>query len=261
MVVLHRDPAPLRPVALRDLPADLGHHAAKLIAFLILQGKHFAYWRQLVFAEHFSRQLGYRAVVPFTISVCSRQLKVSSIPFALRNLKWFLENKAIPIRLPELQKVLEAMVDDKIIRRFENAKATPESKLTVSINSFSYKKGLPEDASGNGGGFTFDCRGLLNPGRFEKYKSLTGRDKSVQDFLMYQTEMPVFLQHVYSLVDISVNDYLKRNFENLQINFGCTGGQHRSVFAADSLAKHLQQKFGCNVTVKHIVQEEKNWVN
>lgn len=186
---------------------------------------------------------------------------ISSIPFALRNLKWFLENKAFPIRLPELQKVLEAMVDDEIIQRFENAKATPQSKLTVSINSFSYKKGLPEDTSGNGGGFTFDCRGLLNPGRFEKYKSLTGRDKAVQDFLMYQTEMPVFLQHVYSIVDISVNDYLKRDFENLQINFGCTGGQHRSVFAADNLAKHLHQKFGCNVKVKHVVQEEKNWVN
>lgn len=186
---------------------------------------------------------------------------ISSIPFALRNLKWFLENKTFPIRLPELQKVLEAMVEDKVIQRFENAKATPESKLTVNIHSFSYKKGLPEDPSGNGGGFTFDCRGLLNPGRFEKYKKLTGRDNAVQDFLMYQTEMPVFLQHVYSMVDISVNDYLKRDFENLQVNFGCTGGQHRSVFAADSLAKHLKQKFGCNVKVKHVVQEEKNWIN
>lgn len=186
---------------------------------------------------------------------------ISSIPFALRNLKWFLENKSFPIRLPELQKVLKAMVDDNIIQRFENAKATPESKLLVSVHSFSYKKGLPVDPSGNGGGFTFDCRGLLNPGRFEKYKSLTGRDKAVQDFLMYQTEMPVFLQHVYSMVDISVNDYLKRDFENLQINFGCTGGQHRSVFAADSLAKHLQQKFGCNVQVRHVVQEEKKWIN
>ncbi len=186
---------------------------------------------------------------------------ISSIPFALRNLKWFLENKSIPVRLPELQKVLEAMVSSEVIQRFENIKATPESKLTVNIYSFSYKQGLPEDPSGNGGGFAFDCRGILNPGRFEEYKKLTGRDKAVQEFLMYRTEMPVFLQHVYSMVDISVSDYLKRDFDSLQVNFGCTGGQHRSVFAADSLAKHLKQKFGVKVQVKHIVQEAKNWVN
>lgn len=186
---------------------------------------------------------------------------ISSIPFALRNLKWFLENKKFPIRLPELQKVLEAMVSEEIIEQFENIKAGPESRLTVNIHSFSYKQGLPEDPSGNGGGFAFDCRGILNPGRFEEYKKLTGRDKEVQDFLLYRTEMPLFLQHVYSMVDISVSDYLKRNFESLQVNFGCTGGQHRSVFAADSLAKHLKQKFGVNVQVRHIVQEAKNWQN
>ena len=186
---------------------------------------------------------------------------ISSIPFALRNLKWFLDNKSIPIRLPELQKALEAMVSDEVIQRFENVKASPESRLTVNIHSFSYKQGLPEDPSGNGGGFAFDCRGILNPGRFEEYKKLTGRDKEVQDFLMYRTEMPVFLQHIYSIVDISVSDYLKRDFESLQVNFGCTGGQHRSVFAADNLAKHLKQKFGVKVQVKHIVQEAKNWIN
>ncbi|MFN3402590.1 MAG: phosphotransferase [Cytophagaceae bacterium] len=186
---------------------------------------------------------------------------ISSIPFALRNLKWFLENKTIPIRLPELQKVLNEMVDDEIIKRFENIKADSNSKLTVKINSFSYKQGIPEDLSGNGGGFVFDCRGILNPGRYDEYKKLTGRDKEVQDFLLYRTEMPVFLQHVYSMVDISVTDYLKRNFESLMVSFGCTGGQHRSVYAADSLAKHLKQKFGVKVVVKHCVQDAKNWIN
>jgi len=190
-----------------------------------------------------------------------KQHFISSIPFALKNLKWFLENRAIPIRLPELQKVLAAMVSDEIIERYENIKATKESKLTVKIQSFSYKKGLPEDTSGNGGGFVFDCRGILNPGRYADYKKLTGRDKPVQDFLMYQTQMPLFLQHVYSLTDISVTDYLQRGFESLMVSFGCTGGQHRSVFAADSLAKHLQEKFGCKVQIKHIVQEEKKWIN
>ncbi|HXA01382.1 MAG TPA: RNase adapter RapZ [Cytophagaceae bacterium] len=186
---------------------------------------------------------------------------ISSIPFALKSLKWFLENKKIPIRLPELERVLQEMVNDEIINRFENVKASKESKLTVRINSFSYKGTLPQDTSGNGGGFVFDCRGLLNPGRFEQYKKLTGRDKEVQEFLMYQTEMPVFLQHAYSLVDISVNDYLQRDFDSLIISFGCTGGQHRSVFAADSLAKHLKEKFGVKVEVKHIVQDAKEWKN
>jgi aminoglycoside/choline kinase family phosphotransferase len=186
---------------------------------------------------------------------------ISSIPFALKNLKWFLENKKIPIRLPELERLLHEMVNENIIKRFENEKASKESKLTVRINSFSYKQIMPSDTSGNGGGFVFDCRGILNPGRFEQYKKLTGRDKEVQEFLMYQTEMPVFLQHIYSMIDISVNDYLQRDFDSLMVSFGCTGGQHRSVFAADSLAKHLKEKFGVKVEVKHLVQDAKGWVN
>lgn len=186
---------------------------------------------------------------------------ISSIPYALKNLKWFLENKTMPIRLPELQKALNAMVEEPVIQRFENIRATSASKLVVKICSFSYKAGIPDDSSGNGGGFVFDCRGILNPGRFDEYKKLTGRDKPVIDFLMYRTEMPAFLQHVYSLVDISVSDYLKRDFESLSINFGCTGGQHRSVFAADQLASHLASKFGCNIELSHKVQDAKNWIN
>jgi aminoglycoside/choline kinase family phosphotransferase len=186
---------------------------------------------------------------------------ISSIPFALRNLRWFLQNKSIPIRLPELQRVLYAIVDDEIIKRYDIVKAGPDSKLTVSINSFSYKKGLPEDTGENGGGYVFDCRGIYNPGRFDAYKKLTGRDKEVQEFLLHQSEMPAFLQYVYGMIDISVQDYIKRGFENLMVSFGCTGGQHRSVFAADSLAKHLKEKFGVKVEVKHIEQESKNWIN
>ena len=186
---------------------------------------------------------------------------ISSIPFALKNLKWFLQNKNIPIRLPELQKVLWAIVDDEIIERYDTIKAGPECKLTVRVNSFSYKKGMPEDLSGNGGGFVFDCRGIYNPGRQEEFKSKTGRDKEVQEFLLHESEMPSFLQYVYGIVDITVQDYIKRGFENLVVNFGCTGGQHRSVFAADSLAKHLKEKFGVNMELHHIEQESKNWIN
>jgi hypothetical protein len=186
---------------------------------------------------------------------------ISSIPFALKNLKWFLENKEMPIRMPELQKLLHAIVDDKIFAKFDTFKAGPDSKLTVRINSFSYKDGIPEDISGNGGGFVFDCRGLLNPGRLPEFKTLTGRDKPVQEYLIHKTEMNSFLQHVYSLVGISVEDYLKRDFSNLIVSFGCTGGQHRSVYAADKLAEHLQEKFGVNIEVRHCEQEKKNWIN
>jgi aminoglycoside/choline kinase family phosphotransferase len=186
---------------------------------------------------------------------------ISSIPFGLKNLKWFMNNKKIPIRLPELQKLLFALTDDKIISRFDTVKAAPDCPLTVHIRSFSYKCGLPDDESGNGGGFIFDCRGILNPGRYEEYKSKTGRDKPVQEFLIHKTKMPSFLQHVYSIVDITVEDYIQRGFSSLTIGFGCTGGQHRSVYAADKLAEHLKEKFNVKTVVHHREQELKNWNN
>lgn len=186
---------------------------------------------------------------------------IASIPFALRQLRWFLENKKIPIRLPELQKVLWTIVADGIISRYETVKASNDCPLVVEINSFSYRNGIPEDQGGNGGGFIFDCRGIFNPGRFDEYRQLTGRDKEVQEFLLHRSEMPAFLQHVFGLVDISVQDYIKRGFESLSVSFGCTGGQHRSVYAADCLATHLEEKFGVKINLKHIEQESKNWIN
>src|SRR5690606_2722285 len=144
---------------------------------------------------------------------------------------------------------------------YETPIAGDDCPLTVYISSFSYRRGIPEDKSDNGGGFVFDCRGIFNPGRFGEFKKLTGRDKEVQEFLLHKSEMPSFLQYVYGIVDISVNDYLRRNFQSLVVSFGCTGGQHRSVFAADSLAKHLQEKFGVKVAVRHLIQDAKNWVN
>jgi RNase adaptor protein for sRNA GlmZ degradation len=131
----------------------------------------------------------------------------------------------------------------------------------VDIKSFSYRKGYPADESSNGGGFVFDCRGILNPGRFEEYKCLTGRDKEVKDFLEQKTKMPDFLNSIYDVVDISVEDYIKRGFQNLSVSFGCTGGQHRSVYAADALARHLKNKFGVTVRLNHLIQDAKNWCN
>lgn len=186
---------------------------------------------------------------------------LTSIPLALTNLKWFINNQSIGISLPEFRRVLDICVDDEIIQQFTPLQATEKTPLTIKINSFSYKKGLPEDSSGNGGGFVFDCRGILNPGRFEEFKTQTGRDKSVKDFLEQQTKMADFLNSVFDIVDITVEDYLKRDFESLMISFGCTGGQHRSVYAADALARHLRNKFKVKIELKHLIQDEKNWIN
>jgi len=186
---------------------------------------------------------------------------LTSIPLALRNFKWFLQHKQIGIGLPEFERLLGLMVEEEVINRFEPVRADENTPLVIHINSFSYRKGIPADQSGNGGGFTFDCRGILNPGRLDEFKPLTGRDKAVKDFLEQQTRMPEYLNSVYDLVDISVEDYIRRGFESLIVSFGCTGGQHRSVYAADALARHLRNKFHVKIELHHIEQEAKNWVN
>ena len=186
---------------------------------------------------------------------------LTSIPLALRNLKWFTENQRMGIAVPVFEKCLRFCVSDEVVNRFEPLRATDATPLVVEINSFSYRKGIPADTTDNGGGFVFDCRGILNPGRFEEYKKLTGRDKNVKDFLEQRTKMPDYLNSVFDIIDIAVTDYIKRDFSHLVINFGCTGGQHRSVYAADALARHLKNKFHVKIDLHHRVQEEKNWVN
>mgnify|MGYP001244516342 FL=1 len=136
------------------------------------------------------------------------------------------------------------------------------NKLNINVRSFSYKKEIPVDPSGNGGGFVFDCRGILNPGRIKNYKSLTGRDREVIDYLEKETKILEYLKSVFAIVDLTIEDYIQRDFTNLEVNFGCTGGQHRSVYSADALAKHIQEKFPeVQVTLEHVIQEEKNWIN
>jgi aminoglycoside/choline kinase family phosphotransferase len=186
---------------------------------------------------------------------------LTSIPLALRNLREFFQHQSIGISVPEFRKVLDMCVADEIIQQFTPTRATDETPLVIKICSFSYRKGWPEDVSGNGGGFVFDCRGILNPGRVDSMKTQTGRDKEVMDFLEQQTKMPEFLNSVFDIVDITVEEYIKRGFESLMISFGCTGGQHRSVFAADAMARHLKNKFKVKVELSHCVQDEKNWQN
>ena len=183
---------------------------------------------------------------------------LTSIPIALRNLKWFLSNKRVGIRLPEFERMLGLMVEEEVIHRFEPMKATEDTPLVVRINSFSYKKGIPADQSENGGGFVFDMRGILNPGRIEEYKKQSGLDKPVKDFLEQQTRMPELLNSVFNIIDISVEDYIRRDFGSLMVNFGCTGGQHRSVYAAEALARHLRNKFKVKLILQHTNKE--NWV-
>ncbi|MET3731881.1 RapZ C-terminal domain-containing protein [Moheibacter stercoris] len=137
-----------------------------------------------------------------------------------------------------------------------------ENKLQINVRSFSYKKGIPADTSGNGGGYVFDCRGILNPGRIQEYKTKTGRDQEVKAYLESETKIQEFLNAAFAMVDISIQDYLDRGFSNLDINFGCTGGQHRSVYSADAMAQHIAEKFpAAKVEVQHVEQEAKNWIN
>ena len=183
---------------------------------------------------------------------------LTSIPLALQNLKWFADNQNVGIAVPEFKKVLEICISDDVIQEFTPIQATEETPLLITVNSFSYKKGIPTDISENGGGYVFDMRGILNPGRIEKYKKQSGLDKDVKDFLEQQTDMLTFLNGVYSIIDISVTDYIKRGFSSLMVNFGCTGGQHRSVYAAEALARHLRNKFKTKIVLTHTNKE--NWV-
>ncbi|MBF1555014.1 MAG: phosphotransferase, partial [Prevotella pleuritidis] len=123
--------------------------------------------------------------------------------------------------------------------------------LVVRVFSFSYRKGIPEDSSGNGGGYVFDCRSTHNPGRYEPYKKLTGLDEPVIRFLEDDGEILTFLAHVYDLADHHVQRYIQRGFISLMFSFGCTGGQHRSVYCAQHLAEHLHEKFGIEVHITH----------
>ena len=130
--------------------------------------------------------------------------------------------------------------------------------LVVTVSSFSYKKGVPRDTSGNGGGYVFDCRALPNPGRYPEYRCYTGKDRPVIDFLQGDEAVEQFLVSVQQLVGASVKKYLERNFTSLTVSFGCTGGQHRSVYCAERLAKWLLENFNCQVVVNHVEQQQKN---
>lgn len=183
---------------------------------------------------------------------------ISSIAPALKSLELFLSQHPQIPAYPELRSLLEQLCSKDMQARFKQPEKAVDARLQVTINSFSYKNGIPKDKSSHGGGFVFDCRGILNPGRYVAYKHLTGHDAQVQDFLKQETKMPEFLDHVCSIVSINVEDYLSRGFDHLSVSFGCTGGQHRSVFAAEQLGAYLSNKYNVPVTISHL--NEKKWM-
>ncbi len=170
---------------------------------------------------------------------------LQSVPYALANVKWLLNNVALPIKLPALMKAFAAMLDSESLQP-----ATEPERLAVRVSSFSFHRGVPQDNSGHGGGFVFDARGLPNPGREERFKSLTGKDAPVIEYLEQHPSVHQYLSHAEALVDGSVSNYQQRGFKNLMVSFGCTGGQHRSVYLAESLAKHLRSQ-GIDVILRH----------
>ncbi|MFM2267923.1 MAG: hypothetical protein RL757_1364 [Bacteroidota bacterium] len=176
---------------------------------------------------------------------------LTSIPFAIDQIGELMKTLKLPVKLKELTKCLKLLVESDQFEGFDKRKYQ-NSPLVVRVSSFSYKKtGYPKDPTENGGGFVFDCRFLHNPGRYDEYKKLTGLDDSVKLFLKNQTEIDGFLQNVYMIVDKAVENYLERSFDSLSVHFGCTGGQHRSVYSAEATARHLEDKYGVKVVLEH----------
>ncbi|HUC52493.1 MAG TPA: RNase adapter RapZ [Candidatus Cybelea sp.] len=177
---------------------------------------------------------------------------LQSVPYALKNLRWLLHNVRLPIPLPALMKAFKDMLASEKLQSL----ATDADNLVVRIFSFSFHHDLPKDESGNGGGFVFDGRSLPNPGREERFKTLTGKDAPVIDYLNQQESVHQFLAGVLSLIDASITAYQQRGFKNLMVSFGCTGGQHRSVYLAEQLAKRLRGRNGLEVAVRHLELEK-----
>jgi len=194
---------------------------------------------------------------------------LQSIPYALDNLRFLRENSKIGFGLSSLMHVIDSMAASPVLYGRQTDVASghqgnsghelpvdqvtlaAEKNLTLSIQSFSYKKAIPADYSSNGGGFVFDCRALPNPGRYDEFKPLNGKDQPVADFLKKEPSVEEFLHHTFSLVEQSIDTYLTRGFEHLMVSYGCTGGQHRSVYCAEALAKYLKSKYEITVDLVH----------
>ena len=177
---------------------------------------------------------------------------LTSISHGIRNLEGLIERADLPIKLPELNRVWSSLIDSHSLRHI--GESSPD-KLTIQLWSFSYHRGVPRDPSGNGGGFVFDCRILPNPGRSPEYEEMTGMDLPVSNFLDGVEEVQTFLRDVKVMVDRAVDHHLRRGFTDLTVAFGCTGGQHRSVYFAERLAEHLKVRQNLSIKLRHREQE------
>lgn len=178
---------------------------------------------------------------------------IKSILPATKNLKYLLETGKIDFDIPQIHRVFETLINSEEFKLYED-RVLPNKKLTVTLTSFSFKREIPIDLADNGGGFVFDCRGLNNPGRHLEFKFINGRDSKVIQFLEKHSDVTKFLSSIYPLVDSTIESYLERGFNDLMVNFGCTGGQHRSVYCADKMFEHLKNKYDINIFLSHIEQ-------
>jgi len=255
---LQYDIASLLYDAKADLPPDLrqqllDHYLDSLSGFLDLDRSAFM---QYYYAYVYVRIMQALGAYGFRGFYERKEHFLQSVPYALKNIRWLLHNVELPVALPTLMEAFKSVVASDKLQGL-TAASEPE-RLTVRVFSFSFHRGLPQDETGNGGGFVFDGRSLPNPGREERFKTLTGKDAAVMDYLNQQESVHQFLAHTISLVDASVAMYQRRGFKHLMVSFGCTGGQHRSVYLAEQLAKHLRGKDGVDVVVHHREQEQLN---
>jgi aminoglycoside/choline kinase family phosphotransferase len=255
---LQYDIASLLYDAKADLPPDLrqqllDHYLDSLSGFLDLDRSAFM---QYYYPYVYVRIMQALGAYGFRGFYERKEHFLQSVPYALKNIRWLLHNVELPVALPTLMEAFKSVVASDKLQGL-TAASEPE-RLTVRVFSFSFHRGLPRDETGNGGGFVFDGRSLPNPGREERFKTLTGKDAAVMDYLNQQESVHQFLANAISLVDASVTMYQRRGFKHLMVSFGCTGGQHRSVYLAEQLAKHLRGKDGVDVVVHHREQEQLN---
>ena len=251
---LQYDIASLLYDAKADLPPDLrqqllDHYLDRLSSFVPLDREAFL---RHYYAYVYIRIMQALGAYGFRGFFERRAHFLQSVPYALKNLRWLLHHVRLPVPLPALMDAFKGMLASEKLQGL----ACEADNLVVRIFSFSFHQGLPKDESGNGGGFVFDGRSLPNPGREERFKTLTGKDTPVIDYLNQQESVHQFLAGVLSLVDSSISSYQQRGFKNLMVSFGCTGGQHRSVFLAEQLAKRLRVRNGLEVVVRHLELEK-----
>jgi aminoglycoside/choline kinase family phosphotransferase len=251
---LQYDIASLLYDAKADLPPELrqqllDHFLDRLAGFIELDREAFL---QYYYAYVYVRIMQALGAYGFRGFYERKAHFLQSVPYALKNLRWLLHNVRLPIELPTLMAAFHSMLASEKLQ----ALAAETQNLVVRIFSFSFHQSPPTDETGNGGGFVFDGRSLPNPGREEQFKSLTGKDAPVIEYLQQQESVHQFMASVMSLVDACITTYQHRHFKNLMVSFGCTGGQHRSVYLAEQLAKRLRPRSGLEVVLRHLELEK-----